>query len=234
MNGQNDTITTLRLKFERFGPVRYIGHLDMLRYFQKAVMRAGINIRYSEGFNPHQIMSFAYPLGVSMETCGDYLDIDVLGPADCGAVTEQMNSVMSEGIKILKTTVVPKGAANAMASVKAADYLVYIRQAGVITEDVVKEFLQKDEILVPKENGKKQTTVDIRPGIYDLDLRENDTVFMKLESGSERNIKVSTVLDVLSERVSMPVTSDRVIRQEIYGRNEQGHLVPLELIYNEK
>lgn len=230
MNDQNDTITTLRMKFERFGPVRYIGHLDMLRYFQKAVMRAGINIRYSEGFNPHQIMSFAYPLGVSMETCGDYLDIDVLGPVDCDTVTRQMNSVMSEGIKILKTTVVPKGAANAMASVKAADYLVHMMQAGMITEDVVDEFLRKEEIFIFKESGKKQVSVDIRPGIYGLEIRENDMIFMKLESGSERNIKVSTVLEALSEIVLTPVTSDRVIRQEIYGRNEQGNLVPLGLV----
>lgn len=49
--------TAIRIKFSRKGPVSYLGHLDVLRYFQKAIIRAGIDIRYSEGFNPHQILS---------------------------------------------------------------------------------------------------------------------------------------------------------------------------------
>ena len=69
---------SVRFKFSRKGPVRYTGHLDMLRYFQKAVMRSSLPARYSEGFHPHQIMSFAYPLGVSMETEGDYMDLDLM------------------------------------------------------------------------------------------------------------------------------------------------------------
>ena len=50
---------TVRFKFMRTGPVRYLGHLDMLRYFQKAVMKAELDAKYTEGFHPHQIMSFA-------------------------------------------------------------------------------------------------------------------------------------------------------------------------------
>ena len=56
----------IRIKFAKIGPVKYVGHLDMLRYFQKLMRRAGIDITYSEGFNPHQKMSFAAPLGVGV------------------------------------------------------------------------------------------------------------------------------------------------------------------------
>ena len=47
----------IRIKFRKWGVMKFIGHLDMMRYFQKAVRRAKIDIRYSEGYSPHQIMS---------------------------------------------------------------------------------------------------------------------------------------------------------------------------------
>ena len=54
----------IRIKFRKYGTMKFIGHLDVMRYFQKAIRRSEVNIRYSEGFSPHQIMSFAAPLGV--------------------------------------------------------------------------------------------------------------------------------------------------------------------------
>ena len=60
----------VRVKFEKTGIMRYVGHLDLMRFFQKAVKRANLPIRYSEGFNPHQIMSFAAPLGVGLTSTG--------------------------------------------------------------------------------------------------------------------------------------------------------------------
>ena len=56
----------LRIKFNKFGAVKFIGHLDVMRFFQKALRRADIDVAYSGGFSPHQIMSFASPLGVGL------------------------------------------------------------------------------------------------------------------------------------------------------------------------
>ena len=55
----------VRVKFSKEGPIKFIGHLDVMRYFQKAIRRAGIDIAYSAGFSPHPILSFAplFPLG---------------------------------------------------------------------------------------------------------------------------------------------------------------------------
>ncbi len=51
----------IRIKFEKQGVMKFIGHLDIMRYFQKVMRRAQVDIRYSEGFSPHQLMSFAAP-----------------------------------------------------------------------------------------------------------------------------------------------------------------------------
>lgn len=56
----------IRIKFRKYGNMKFIGHLDVMRYFQKAIRRADVGIRYSEGFSPHQIMSFAAPWGLGL------------------------------------------------------------------------------------------------------------------------------------------------------------------------
>ncbi len=57
----------VRVKFARYGPLRFTGHLDVLRFFQKAIRRAGLDVVYTHGFNPHQVMSFAAPLGRTVQ-----------------------------------------------------------------------------------------------------------------------------------------------------------------------
>ena len=67
----------IRIKFSKTGTMKFIGHLDTMRFFQKVMRLSGIDICYSEGYRPHQIMSFASPLGVGVESLGEYLDIEV-------------------------------------------------------------------------------------------------------------------------------------------------------------
>ena len=62
-----------RIKFSKTGSMRFIGHLDVMRYFQKAMRRAGINVSYSKGFSPHQLMSFTSPLGTGLSSSAEYL-----------------------------------------------------------------------------------------------------------------------------------------------------------------
>ena len=84
----------LRIKFSKHGVMKFIGHLDVMRYFQKAMRRADIDIAYSTGFSPHQIMSFAQPLGVGVESNGEYMDVE-------------LNSAISFFDKILSCPITP-------------------------------------------------------------------------------------------------------------------------------
>ncbi len=97
----------IRIKFSKYGTMKYIGHLDMMRFFQKAIRRAGIDVKYSEGFSPHQIMSFAAPLGVGMESRGEYMDIEVLSMTTAQEMKEALNRVMVEGVEILSVSILP-------------------------------------------------------------------------------------------------------------------------------
>ena len=96
----------LRIQFSKYGPLRFIGHLDVMRFFQKAIRRAGIDIAYSSGFSPHQIMSFASPLGLGVESRGEYLDIQVNEPMkipmNAQEMKDRLNAVCVEGIEIVR------------------------------------------------------------------------------------------------------------------------------------
>ena len=55
----------IRIKFAKTGVMKFVGHLDVMRYFQKAIRRAELPIAYSEGFSPHMLASAA-PVNISI------------------------------------------------------------------------------------------------------------------------------------------------------------------------
>ena len=87
-----------RIKFRKYGVMRFIGHLDVMRYFQKAMRRADIPIAFTSGYSPHMIMSFAQPLGVGVTSDGEYLDIELKGSISSEKAVKQLNAVMVEGM----------------------------------------------------------------------------------------------------------------------------------------
>ena len=147
----------IRIKFSKYGTMKYIGHLDMMRFFQKAIRRAGIDVKYSEGFSPHQIMSFAAPLGVGMESRGEYMDIEVLSMTTAQEMKEALNRVMVEGVEILSVSILPDHAKNAMASVAAASYLLQKKEGDYPVDGLTRKlaaFLAQETIPYTKETKR--------------------------------------------------------------------------------
>lgn len=221
----------VRIKFSKEGPVRFIGHLDIMRYFQKAIRRAGIDIAYSTGFSPHQIMSFASPLSVGHESCGEYFDVELNSITDTEDIKMLLNQTMAEGIQILQVAVLGETEGNAMASVAAADYLISFRDSVSLPDDWKEKltaFYEKDKIPVIKMTKKGEREIDLKETIYQLEIRE-DQVYMLLDAGSGSNMKPGFVLETFctAENISLPEYPFRVRRLETYKRTGEGRLVPL-------
>ena len=108
--------------------MKFIGHLDLMRYFQKAMRRADVDIAYSGGYSPHQIMSFASPLGLGATSVGEYMDIEVNSTRPSKEMVTALNQVMVEGIEILSYRVLPEESKNAMSLVAGADYMVVFKE----------------------------------------------------------------------------------------------------------
>ena len=225
----------VRVKFSKEGAVKFIGHLDVMRYFQKAIRRAGIDVAYSEGFSPHMIMSFAAPLGVGVTSTGEYFDMELRSISSSRQLTERFNAVMAEGIRVLSVREIPEGKAHAaMSLVAGADYLVSFRPGKGLAEgwkDRVEEFLAQPEIVILRKTKRSEKETDIRPWIYRMEARE-DSIFLQLAAGSVHNLKPELVLEAFSRFLGQELAPFALMihRLETYADvgSEERRLVPLE------
>ena len=228
----------IRIKFAKEGTMKCIGHLDIMRYFQKVMRRADVDIRYSEGFSPHQIMSFAAPLGVGLESRGEYVDIEVLSTDSSKEMLRRINENMVEGMEALSYRALPDDAGNAMSLVAAADYEVRFRES-YEPEDLdaffagIPEFLKKEEILFLKKTKKGEKEINIRPQIYQMEARPDHKIFLQIATGSAANLKPDAVLRAYAESrgETLGEFALMVTRLEVYadkGNEEKHDFVTLE------
>lgn len=189
-----------RIKFRKYGVMKFIGHLDIMRFFQKAMRRADIPIAFTGGFSPHMIMSFANPLGVGVTSDAEYFDIELTEEVDMDACVERLNKVMVEGIEIANMVPISDDKKKTgMAIVAAADYLSEPKNTAFLEgfSSKVEEFMSQPQILVLKATKKSEKEVDIKPMIYELKAREKG-LFMKVATGSVENLKPELVMQAFS------------------------------------
>ena len=102
----------IRIKFAKTGVMKFVGHLDVMRYFQKAIRRAELPIAYSEGFSPHMLLSFASPLGVGISSTGEYFDMVLAEDMKTDEIVKRLNATMVEGMEVISARHVPDGKAS--------------------------------------------------------------------------------------------------------------------------
>ncbi len=233
----------IRIKFSKQGNMRFIGHLDIMRYFQKVMRRADIDIRYSEGFSPHQIMSFAAPLGVGLTGSGEYLDIEVLSTDSSAECLRRMNDTMVDGMQILSYRKLPDDAVNAMSLVAACDYTIHLRagyaeKLGMSDSEFMNglaSFIEHGNLEIVKKTKKGEKMMDLKPYIYeyavvapaDDENHENEGacksagIFLKLSSGSATNIKPELLLEAYCKSMEKeyPAFGFAINREEVYADN---------------
>ena len=226
----------LRIKFEKSGCMKFIGHLDIMRYFQKAIRRSGIDIAYSTGFSPHQIMSFAAPLGVGLESTGEYFDIEVNSITNSSDMVLDLNRAMADGIRIISIRKLPDNVENAMASVKAARYQIRIRKGYEVSIDFKTElpnFFAKENIVVEKQTKKSTKELDLKPFIFEWSY-QNDVLELLVDASSSGNIKPTLVLNAFYKEHNLTLGEFdlEITRIETYGsiEDEDGNItyIPLE------
>ncbi len=222
----------IRIKFAKSGSMKFIGHLDIMRYFQKVMRRAEVDIAYSEGFSPHQIMSFAAPLGVGLTSKGEYLDIEVHTTDSSDEMIRRINETMVEGMEVLSYRLLPEDSKNAMSLVAGADYMIKFRKGyepELDLSDKFVEFVNRTAIEILKKTKKSEMMVNIKPMIYEANVEKDNGIFMKLATGSANNLKPELVMQAFAEYTGFELKEFAlsVERREIYGLSED-ELIPLE------
>lgn len=169
-----------RMRFTKTGSLKFIGHLDCMRFFQKAFRRAGLDVAYTGGFSPHQIMSFASPLSVGTTSDGEYLDVTFHSLPDVPEVEllPLINASMTEEIFVTEIHVLDEEDAAAkissMALLNACDYLITWKdgttfganvkpQADVDLRETFLSFMAQERILVKKKTKRSEKEIDLKP-----------------------------------------------------------------------
>ena len=156
-----------RIKFRKYGSLRFIGHLDVMRFFQKVMRRADIPIAFSGGYSPHMIMSFANPLGIGLTSDGEYFDIELTEAVNSADAVRRMNEACQiEGIEIVSIRrIAEEKKMTGMTILAGADYLTSVRK-GAFPEgwkERFSEFMEQPEIRIVKQT-KRSETIDLCMG----------------------------------------------------------------------
>ena len=157
----------LRLRFEKTGRAVYISHLDLMHTMQRAFSRAGYELKYSEGFNPHPQISIALPLSVGVASRCEIMDFRLVGDAVLEELPDRLSAVLPEGIRVT----------DCYEQESKVALLKYLRIEGSFEYDdredsamaeALNEFYSADSIVITKKTKRGVGESDIRPAIREI------------------------------------------------------------------
>lgn len=187
------------LKYSRGEAVKYISHLDFVRFIHRVIRRADLPMEFSKGFNPHPVMTVAMPLSVGVTSDSEYMKIGFSGDFSCEYIKDAINSAMPEGFKILAV----KKDEEKKYDFKKLDRAEYIVKIETDDKIDIKAFLANGELKVMKKSKSGIKEADIRPYIYEItEISSGDgvlTLRMCLASGNIYNLKPETVIDAMKK-----------------------------------
>ena len=187
------------LKYSRDDRVKYISHLDFMRLFHRAVRRSGLPFVFSQGFNPHPIMTVAQPLSVGVTSDCEFMKVGFDGEFSETELLIRLNSSMPPGYKVTAARKV-EGKEIDITKIDRAVYTVEIECNRAVD---VEEFMANNELKVMKKSKSGVKESDIRPYIYELEHLSSDgkvqTYQMCLSVGSSYNLKPDSVIDAMEK-----------------------------------
>lgn len=201
LDNPNTPVQRLRLRYGKKNDARFIGHLDVARFWERVFRRVDLPIAYSQGFNPQARLQFASALPVGIAGENELVDVWLLERIEPSDWLERLRSTLPPGFILQDICEVPLRSSVMQSSLRYAIYRVYPRSDLSQDELIgrVQNLLAEEEILRPHQK-KKEKTYDLRPLVDSLDVQtENGVVVleMKLRSGQQGNARASEVLEVL-------------------------------------
>ncbi len=211
----------IRLKFTKQGAVKFVGHLDTMRLFQRAIKVAKIPVAYSQGFNPHSLVYFAMPLSVGVSSMAEYMDIVTHTDISPEEVKRLLNDILVEGIVIKDAFLVEEHSDSLMSLVHAAAYEIDLPKQDFSHEDIsiLKESLKQEEIITRKKGKKGMKSVDIKPMILDFSVEELPNslkMFLNVLAGSKENLSPQLFLKAVLKDEEVEKKDIAIMRKELY------------------
>lgn len=217
MSDPNSVVKSIyRVCFGRSGAAIWLGHLDMMRTFERSLSRARLPVSYSRGFNPRPELVFALPAGVGIETINDYLDISLTAPEDESQLVDRLNQSLPADIRVRDGWQLKTKTKNMMGLVKEADYLLEFPGAA----DLAARLMSAGALEVERTAKGKTRAIDLRPLLIEAKPGEQaDQLRVRCYAGSARNLRMDSLCDALHLYFDVPraiVDDARLVREELY------------------
>ena len=161
----------IRIRFSKFGRIRFTSHRDLARVWERSLRRTRLPVSYSEGFSPRPRLRFGLALATAHESCGEYLDVDLVPGTDIdvttlGAIVDPM---LPPGIHIQAVAHVEPGTPSLQEAVESCSWIVEVPDLGDDrAQTLVEHASAATELPVTRTRKGRSVTDDIRPAVLSL------------------------------------------------------------------
>lgn len=211
----------LRLRFKKTGRAVYISHLDLMQTMQRAFSRAGYELKYSEGFNPHPQISIAMPLSVGTASLCEIMDFKLKEEADISEIPARLTAALPEGIEVTDCYE-PQRKAAELKYLKVAGVFEYDERDAEKMTEALRDFYSAGEIVISKKTKRGMGETDIKPAIREIGFEAKDKA-VELEaviSAQEPTLNPELLAEALRQ-LAPDIAPDfaKFIRLESYDKN---------------
>ncbi len=202
----------LRVKYTKEEEIKYISHHDLMRVFERTIRRAEIPIAYSQGYNPHMLISYGPPLPLGCTSECEYLDLEIDGWTSISNIQTKLKQNLPPGIKILEITLQPPKdkASSIQEQTKSFSYsVIFNPEAKAQVEKQNAQILSAKDLYIEREgkNGKKK--INLNEFLLELKI-EGQTLIFTLKNTEKGTLKPSEIISLFTE-----ISFSRLHRQKL-------------------
>ena len=198
---------TVRVRFRKVGDLQYISHLDLQRTISRVLVRAGIPMWYTQGFNPHAKVIFALPLSVGAESECELIDLRIDRDMPCEEVRDRLNEQVTEEFRVLEVYLPPQG--SVFQNMAWAQYTLKIQSDAVraVRAEQVSDYLTTPPLFWTKKSKSGEREIDMTSMIRSpaVSKPEEDTLVIdaRMSIGGADYLNPAYVIEALSRRFGL-------------------------------
>ena len=218
------------LKFGKTERLRYVSHLDLQRFMQRALNRTELPIAWSQGFNPHPLMSFGSAMAMGWTSEYEVLDIRMAKDVSAQEAAKQMAAALPPDLPVLAARVLDDRKSAPMALLTAADYMIAVEGVdGAKIVEQIDEYMAKEHVIAMRKTKTGEKEADIREMTHILkpDLREGNIFYARLNLTERATLKPDLLVRELAKMAGAEEPEIRVHRLSLLGQNDKGEMKPL-------
>ena len=213
------------IRFGKQPRLRFISHLDLQRFFQRAVNRTGLPIAWSQGFNPHPVMSFGSALALGWTSEYEVIDIKLAAPMGRGRVEAAVKAALPEDLPVLEVRMIDDRHPAPMAQVRMSDYAITLENSEAVLAQIP-AFLARESVMATRKAKSGEREIDIRPLAIDV-CRTEYGLFCRLMLTEKDTLKPDLLLKTLSDMAGTEMPAAKIHRLMLLGEDAGGVVRPL-------